>query len=140
MKPVLDRQSADRLLTCDPKLQELVYRVLQGYPLKVLEGHRDKDRQNRLFKEKKTQVKWPESKHNRDPSYAVDMAPAPVDFGDKKWGKNKAKTLARFYHFAGYVKRVADEMGIKVRWGGDWDGDGEFTDQKFDDLVHWELA
>jgi hypothetical protein len=30
-------------------------------------------------------------------------------------------------------------MGIGLRWGGDWDSDKDFSDQNFDDLVHWEL-
>jgi len=30
-------------------------------------------------------------------------------------------------------------MGIRLRWGGDWDGDTELDDNKFDDLPHFEL-
>ena len=29
-------------------------------------------------------------------------------------------------------------MGIKIRWGGDWDSDTQVNDNKFDDLVHFE--
>jgi len=35
---------------------------------------------------------------------------------------------------------VASQMGIKIRWGGDWDSDGSVCDNKFNDLVHFELA
>jgi hypothetical protein len=28
---------------------------------------------------------------------------------------------------------------VRVRWGGDWDGDFETKDNKFDDLVHFEI-
>ena len=31
-------------------------------------------------------------------------------------------------------------MGIKLRWGGDWDGDWQTRDNTFDDLPHFELA
>jgi peptidoglycan L-alanyl-D-glutamate endopeptidase CwlK len=32
-------------------------------------------------------------------------------------------------------------LGVKLRWGGNWDRDGEpVTDQDFQDLVHFELA
>jgi len=30
-------------------------------------------------------------------------------------------------------------MGLKIRWGGDWDMDTQTKDNKFDDLVHFEL-
>lgn len=41
--------------------------------------------------------------------------------------------------FAGYVMRVADELGIKLRYGGDWDGDKKTADQSFNDLPHYEI-
>ena len=28
---------------------------------------------------------------------------------------------------------------LKIRWGGDWDMDTQTKDNKFDDLVHFEL-
>ena len=64
------------------------------------------------------------------PSLAIDAAPSPIDWNDRE----------RFFYFAGVVKGVAEEMGIKIRWGGDWDGDNDFDDQTFDDLVHFELV
>ena len=33
----------------------------------------------------------------------------------------------------------AVELGIRLRWGGDWDGDNELRDQTFNDLVHFEV-
>lgn len=33
------------------------------------------------------------------------------------------------------------KLGIDIRWGGNWDMDGEpVTDQNFQDLVHFELV
>ena len=29
--------------------------------------------------------------------------------------------------------------GVEIRWGGDWDSDTQVKDNKFDDLVHFEL-
>ncbi len=46
---------------------------------------------------------------------------------------------------AGIVIGIADEMyksgevSHKVRWGGDWDRDGDFNDETFKDLWHFEL-
>ena len=42
-------------------------------------------------------------------------------------------------YFAGVVKGIASQMGIGIRWGGDWDMDTEVKDNRFDDLVHFEL-
>jgi len=37
------------------------------------------------------------------------------------------------------LRGIAHQMGVKVIWGGDWNGDGETKDNNFDDLVHIEL-
>ena len=43
-------------------------------------------------------------------------------------------------YIAGVVMSCAKELDVKLRWGGNWDRDGEIvTDQTFDDLVHFEL-
>lgn len=67
---------------------------------------------------------------NTLPSNAVDIAPYPLDWSD---------SLA-FARLAGFVQAVADSMGIAVRWGGDWDQDGKSKDERFLDLVHFELV
>jgi len=59
---------------------------------------------------------------------AVDVAPYPVD-----WTKS-----GRFCHFAGYVMKTAEVMGIPIRWGGEWDGTWNKPGQ-LDDLDHFEL-
>jgi len=45
----------------------------------------------------------------------------------------------RFYHFAGYVLGVAEILGIKIRWGGDWNGNFDLKDQNYYDLPHFEV-
>lgn len=119
----------NKLNTCDLRLVALFKEVIKGYDCTVLDGMRDKARQNRLFKEGKSKVKYPNSRHNMNPSCAVDVAPYPID-----WDAEES-----FYHFAGYVQGIADAMGIKIRWGGDWDEDNDLYDQSFNDLVHFEL-
>ena len=56
----------------------------------------------------------------------MDVYPYPVDFKDRD----------RFHYFGGYVKGIAKSQGVKIRWGGDWDGDFETKDNIFDDLCH----
>ena len=60
---------------------------------------------------------------------AVDVAPYPIDWNDRE----------RFTYFAGYVMGIAAKMGIKLRWGGDWDRDHNLKENSFDDLPHFEI-
>lgn len=129
------RRSTERLDTCDPLLRKLFGEVVKSYDCIILDGHRDRQTQNRLWKEGKTKLRFPHSKHNVTPSRAVDVAPYHAQVPHVRWDDT-----AQFYRFGGYVLRVAEELGIRVRWGGDWDGDGELHDQTFIDLPHWELV
>ena len=97
----------------------------------VIEGHRDKSRQNRLYAIGKSRVRWPDGKHNRNPSDAVDAVP--YVNGKYSWNKLHCCVLA------GVILACAKKLGIKIRWGGNWDMDSEpITDQDFQDLVHYE--
>lgn len=126
----LDIKSRERLFSCDIKLRNLVQEVARQYPLIVLEGHREKAKQDAAFSSGVSKVQWPDSKHNKLPARAVDIAPAPLDWNDTR----------RFYHLIGYTRAVAQFMGIKIRVGLDWDSDFEFKDQNFHDLPHIELV
>ncbi len=123
------RQSLHRLRSCDPRLQALFARVVAEYDNSILCGHRGREAQNRAFREGRSKLEWPDGDHNEYPSKAVDAAPWPIDWTN----------LKRFYHFAGYVLATAREMGIPLRWGGDWDRDYDLDDQTFNDLVHFEI-
>ena len=127
--PYFGKSSKKRLSTCDSKLQEVFNEVIKHVDCSVLEGHRSKDRQNKLYEEEKTKVKYPDGRHNRQPSSAVDVTPYPVD-----WKDRERQTL-----FAGFVIGVASQMGINLRWGGDWDQDFQVVDNRFDDFPHFEL-
>jgi hypothetical protein len=39
----------------------------------------------------------------------------------------------------GMIRGIAKQLNVKVRWGGDWDSDGDVKDNGFDDLVHVEI-
>lgn len=123
------KTSMQRLKTCEPEIQELMHHVLQVHDCTILEGHRNEETQNEYYRTGKSKVRYPDGKHNTYPSRAVDAAPYPIDWNDIK----------RFYYFAGMVKAAAYNMGISIRWGGDWDGDNDLNDQTFMDLVHFEL-
>ena len=127
--PKFGKTSKLRLLTCDYRLQDVLNEVIKNVDCSVLEGHRNEERQNKLFEEGKTKVRYPKGRHNAEPSRAVDVVPYPVDWNDRE----------RFHLFAGYVLGVASRMGITLRWGGDWNMNFEVDDNKFDDFPHFEI-
>lgn len=131
--PRFGRSSRARLYTCDPLLIEIFEEVVKTWDCAIVCGHRSEEEQNKAYNEKKSKLKFPQSKHNEFPSKAVDVAPyysnVGIDWND----------LGGFYMFAGYVKRVAEQMGYTLRYGGDWDGDKRTKDQTFNDLPHWEI-
>ena len=133
--PKFSQTSKNRLSTCDPKLQVLLYNIIEYYDCTILFGHRDKATQNKAYAEHKSTKKWPNSKHNSLPSIAVDVAPWPIP---KEWGK-KWKDRVKFYELKAIMFYEAERQGIKLRWGGDWDMDEDYWDNTFDDLVHFEL-
>ena len=122
-------RSKKNLATAHSDLQALFLEVIKHYDCAVIEGWRSQERQDELFHAGKSKLKFPHSMHNELPSLAVDVIPWPVDWNDYK----------RFYYFGGLVKGIASQMGLDIRWGGDWDSDNDFKDQTFHDLPHFEL-
>jgi hypothetical protein len=110
-------------------LQEIFNEVIKYVDCSILEGHRSKERQNKLYDEGRTKVRYPNGRHNSNPSKACDVTPYPVN-----WDDRERQTL-----FAGFVIGMARSMGYKLRWGGDWDMDFHVMDNRFDDFPHFEI-
>ncbi len=130
--PKFSKKSKTELDTCDERLQDIFNEVIRSFDCTIIEGRRDKKRQDKLFKSGKSKVFWPMSSHNapvRAKSKAVDVCPYPIDWGDRDL----------FTYFAGFVMGVAAMKGILLRWGGDWNNDKNIKNNKFDDLAHFEL-
>ena len=127
--PKFSDTSNAKLETCDPQLQRLFREVVKHFDCAILTGHRDEAAQMEAFHAHRSKTPWPHSKHNAYPSNAVDAAPYPIDWNDRE----------RFTLFAGFVSGVASQLGIRIRWGGDWAGDTQVKNNVFDDLVHFEL-
>lgn len=114
---------AERLLTCDKRLQKLVTELAKVYEVRVICGHRNKVEQDRAFSSKASKLKWPQSRHNKLPSQAVDMIP--MKNGTINW-----QDIDGIKAFAEDVFETAKSLGIELTWGGSW---------KMRDYVHWEL-
>lgn len=140
--PNFSDASKKQLDTCILPLQKLAYAAIRYVNFTVLEGHRGEEAQNKDFREGKSKLQWPNGNHNKFPSYAFDVAPYPID-----WGSDIHKK-ARFYYLAGVMFQEFNRLqedglisgGLALRWGGDWDGDKDFSDQTFDDLGHYEIV
>lgn len=128
--PNFSQVSVDRLSSCHSDLQAVFNEVIKYFDCIVLEGHRGKEAQDKAFADGKSKLQWPNGRHNTIPSLAVDVAPYPVDWSDRE----------RFIYFAGFSEGIANGMGIHLRWGGDWGMDRDLKNNKFDDLVHFELT
>jgi peptidoglycan L-alanyl-D-glutamate endopeptidase CwlK len=127
--PQYSAKSKENLRQCHADLQRLFNEVIKHYDCTITCGSRGEQDQNNAFEKGWSKLRYPNSKHNTMPSLAADVTPYPIDYGNVK----------RMYNFGGFVKGVASQMGIKIRWGGDWDSDTDLDDQNFIDLPHFEL-
>jgi peptidoglycan L-alanyl-D-glutamate endopeptidase CwlK len=138
--PSFGSVSQKRLLECHDDLQNLFFEVVKKVDCSILCGYRGEAEQMEAFNSGRSKVRFPDSKHNKTPSLAVDCVPYPIRWPEEEKDlKLSQDDLTRLYHFAGYVRGVAEQMGIKIRWGGDWNGNFEIRDEKFRDLPHFEL-
>lgn len=125
----LSPRSKSELETCDDRIQRVIFKALELIDVSVLDGFRDADEQNKAFETGKSKVKFPDSKHNKKPSLAVDVAKSPIDWND----------VNSFYFLAGTILTIAHYEGVKLRWGGDFNRDGNMKNDKFIDLPHFEI-
>ena len=128
--PELSARSERNLRQCHPDLQRVFRQVARDEAIEVIWGHRNKAEQELAFKSGASALQWPESKHNLLPSEACDVIPLPLDWND----------LKAFERLAVKVKKVAAELGVRLRHGADWDGDGKRGEKGEWDWPHWELV
>ena len=159
-------KSNQKLATCHPDIRKIFNKAIKIVDITVFYGIRTLQEQQQFYKDGKSKLDgvinkskhqgkevspeiYQDDKDTGDYSYnnygepiisfAIDAGPHPLDFG------NASKKKARFYYLNGVLQAVTyellqkGEITHKLRWGGDWDGDGDYEDQSFDDLNHWEL-
>lgn len=129
--------SKKRLETCHQDLRILFAHVIIDFDNTIVWGFRREADQNKAFAEGNSTLKWPNSKHNKYPSWAVDAAPYEKTGID--WGYYQS------LYFAGYVIGLADYLyrnGIishRITSGIDWNKDNNINDTKFKDPLHFEI-
>ena len=130
-KPRFGKRSKERLRGVDARLVNVLNEVVKYFDITVIEGLRSQKRQDELVAEGKSKTKF--GKHVL--GKAVDIAPYPIDW----------QARDDFHLLGGFVLGVASQMGVNVRWGGDWSASSLYKgkrttkDNSFDDLVHFEL-
>ena len=123
-------KSLEVLSTCDYRLRDIVTEVLKVMDITVICGHRSKEDQDKAVKEGNSKLVFPKSKHNTNPSLAIDLCPYPIDWKDRE----------RFVLLAGLIVGIGLSKGHVIRWGGAWDGLKTMKSNKFDDLPHFEIV
>ena len=151
-KFVLSKLSLGRLNGVDANLVKVVQRAIEITPqdFMVVEGVRSKEQcyinygKGRTVAQctakgvpakyalpKAAKVTWLknplDSKHVT--GRAVDLVPYPVDWND----------LSKFDQMAQAMFAAAKELGVSIRWGADWDNDGNYREKGEYDSPHFEL-
>lgn len=125
--PKFSKASAAKLATCHPELQRLFNEVIKTHDCTIICGARTLEEQQKAFIGGFSKIDGinKKSKHQiskeQPLSLAVDTLPYPIKWNDTA-GHDK---------FARAVKAIAEQLKIKVKWGGDF--------KDFLDKPHWEL-
>lgn len=116
------QRSLDNLDGVHPDLQAVAHKALElaSIDFVVIEGLRSVSRQKKLFESGASRTM--NSRHLT--GHAIDIA-AWVD-GTVRWDWPLYDVLAV------YFKKAANDLGVKIIWGGDW--------QSFKDGPHYELC
>lgn len=102
--------------TLHPELQTFVDAVAEHENCRILEGFRNESDQEKAVEDGNSRVLWPNSRHNRFPSHAVDLAFYPVDWSDiEKW-----KYFGAFCMGVAAQLRTEGKMTHTLTWGGSW--------------------
>ena len=145
---IIGSNSRSHLSQAHPDFTIIAEELIKIIDFSADSSHRNQRSQDQAFASGRSKVQFPNSKHNSTPSNAIHFNPWPIKWPDKLYqldAKQAAKVLGRFYLLSGIVigisSRLYNERKItsRIRWGGDWDMDGDILDQTFDDLTHFEL-
>jgi len=113
--PKFGKTSRSRLETCHKALVCSAEAAIEIVDFSIVWGHRGEEDQNKAYYSGHSNVKWPNSKHNKIPSEAFDFMPYPF----KSW-----EDIKRFTYIAGIIMGCALQLGVILTYGGDWKKNG----------------
>lgn len=127
--PSFSSTSKKALAKCHQSLQFVCNEAIKEIDFKVLDATRGRADQERAFATGRSKARFGQSAHNYVPAIAVDLFPAPYDWNN----------LESFRKLSKVIMRIAKANGIPLRWGGDWNMDGDKTKSDAWDMPHYEL-
>ena len=127
--PSFGAKSQNHLINLDHRLRLICVEAIKIFDFSIIDSYRDKQTQSVYYATGKSKLMWPHSRHNTYPSHAMDIVPYPVDFND--W--------QRFHYMAGIIEAISRSHNIDLVWGGDWNDNQVFADEKWRDLAHFEI-
>lgn len=125
-----DAASEKSLSKTMPELAKVIRLAREEVEFRVLDSTRGEKAQEKAFREGKSKAHFGQSAHNYEPAIAVDLFPAPYSWND----------LPAFDNLSKVVLRIAKEQKVPIRWGGDWNQDGDKTRNDGWDKPHYELT
>ena len=106
----LSKTSRQKLNTCHSDLIRLIEAVAETEKCAVICGFRGRYEQEKAYMAGKSKAKFGQSKHNLQPSLAVDVVPLPLDWND----------IPAFERLGEKIITKAEELNIKIKWGRDF--------------------
>jgi len=131
----LSERSLERAKDVNPKLINLILLAIRRTPIDFgvawMGGKRTAEEQNQLYKEGYSQCDGYSKLSKHQSGDAIDLN----IFVGSKLVENKEMLCV----VAGVMFSCANELGINLRWGLDWNGNGDIRDNKFNDMYHFEI-
>jgi peptidoglycan L-alanyl-D-glutamate endopeptidase CwlK len=124
--PYFSKRSSENLDTCHKDLIFICSKAIEIIDFSVLCGYRNQSEQEFVYNAGNSKLHYPDSKHNKKPALAVDIAPYPLNWKD----------INKFYELKGVIFTVAHYLKAngaithKLKWGGKW---------KMKDYPHYQL-
>lgn len=138
MTNYLGKTSRSRLEGVHPDLVRVIEEAITDCPIDfgVSSGKRDAEEQNILYNKGLSKcdgyIKISDHQPKEDGyGYAVDI----YAYLNKKASYDKRHLCV----IAGHILGKANELGIKLQWGGDFDGDWDMDEHDFVDMPHYAL-
>lgn len=126
------KASEEKLKHLHPDLIRIVRKAIKTLDFTIVQTIRTEEQHNDYLARGMTTIPYNKTRHKPNDaglSEAMDLAPWPINWEDEN----------KFYFLAGVILQCAKEENIAIRCGYDWDGDGDFKDQNFNDIPHTEL-
>lgn len=130
----------ERLDGIDQRLRAVVIEAASHlhFDVQVIEGRRTLERQKELYAQGRNgdprpKVTWTLASPHIE-GRAVDLAPLQPD-GSLNWND-----AASFDKLAAAMFDACKVVGVRIRWGADWDQDGKPRERGESDSPHWELV